>query len=148
MSISANKSRNIMEHIGFPQEAADTICDCTERVSENADFNALLDEFIAHPENIEDVLKRLKALSAELGENEYTMNMCLLVGACPALRERYAEKGIDEEIFWKSIEDMHWKLLECKECEGVWGTFVPGSADSSSKRRALTPITMRSAALS
>jgi hypothetical protein len=95
-------------------------------VSENADFNALLDEFIAHPENIEDVLKRLKALSAELGENEYTMNMCLLVGACPALRERYAEKGIDEEIFWKSIEDMHWKLLECKECEGVWGTFVPG----------------------
>ena len=31
MSISANKSRNIMEHIGFPQEAADTICDCTER---------------------------------------------------------------------------------------------------------------------
>lgn len=126
MSISANKSRNIMEHIGFPQEAADTICDCTERVSENADFNALLDEFIAHPENIEDVLKRLKALSAELGENEYTMNMCLLVGACPALRERYAEKGIDEEIFWKSIEDMHWKLLECKECEGVWGTFVPG----------------------
>lgn len=126
MSISANESRNIMEHIGFPQEAADTICDCTERVSENADFNALLDEFIAHPENIEDVLKRLKALSAELGENEYTMNMCLLVGACPALRERYAEKGIDEEIFWKSIEDMHWKLLECKECEGVWGTFVPG----------------------
>ena len=126
MSISANKSRNIMEHIGFPQEAADTICDCTERVSENADFNALLDEFIAHPENIEDVLKRLKTLSAELGENEYTMNMCLLVGACPALRERYAEKGIDEEIFWKSIEDMHWKLLECKECEGVWGTFVPG----------------------
>ena len=49
MSISANESRNIMEHIGFPQEAADTICDCTERVSENADFNALLDEFIAHP---------------------------------------------------------------------------------------------------
>ena len=93
MSISANKSRNIMEHIGFPQEAADTICDCTERVSENADFNALLDEFIAHPENIEDVLKRLKALSAELGENEYTMNMCLLVGACPALRERYAVAG-------------------------------------------------------
>ena len=32
MSISANKSRNIMEHIGFPQEAVDTIGDCTERV--------------------------------------------------------------------------------------------------------------------
>ena len=85
MSISANKSRNIMEHIGFPQEAVDTIGDCTERVSKNGNFNALVDEFIAHPENLDSVLERLKALSEQLGENEYTMNMCLLLGACPAL---------------------------------------------------------------
>ena len=110
MTVSANESRKIMERIGFPQEAVDTIGDCTERVSENADFNALVDEFIAHPENLDSVLERLKALSEQLGENEYTMNMCLLLGACPALRERYAEKGIDEAIFWKSIEDMRWKL--------------------------------------
>ena len=125
MAVSANESRKIMERIGFPQEAVDTIGDCTERVSENADFNALVDEFIAHPENLDSVLERLKVLSEQLGENEYTMNMCLLLGACPALRERYAEKGIDEAIFWKSIEDMRWKLRECMDCEEVWGTFVP-----------------------
>lgn len=45
MTVSANESRKIMERIGFPQEAVDTIGDCTERVSENADFNALVDEF-------------------------------------------------------------------------------------------------------
>lgn len=44
----------------------------------------------------------------------------------PRAARTLCRKGIDEEIFWKSIEDMHWKLLECKECEGVWGTFVPG----------------------
>lgn len=120
MTVSANESRKIMERIGFPQEAVDTIGDCTKRVSENADFNALVDEFIAHPENLDSVLERLKALSEQLGENEYTMNMCLLLGACPALRERYAEKGIDEAIFWKSIEDMRWKLRECMDCEEVW----------------------------
>ena len=91
MAVSANESRKIMERIGFPQEAVDTIGDCTERVSENADFNALVDEFIANPENLDSVLERLKALSEQLGENEYTMNMCLLLGACPALRERYAD---------------------------------------------------------
>ena len=32
MSISANKSRNIMERIGFPQEAVDTIGGWTGRV--------------------------------------------------------------------------------------------------------------------
>ena len=42
MTVSANESRKIMERIGFPQEAVDTIGDCTERVSENADFNALV----------------------------------------------------------------------------------------------------------
>lgn len=125
MAVSANESRKIMERIGFPQEAVDTIGDCTERVSKNGNFNALVDEFIAHPENLDSVLERLKALSEQLGENEYTMNMCLLLGACPALRERYAEKGIDEAIFWKSIEDMRWKLRECMDCEEVWGTFVP-----------------------
>ena len=91
MTVSANESRKIMERIGFPQEAVDTIGD---RVSENADFNALVDEFIAHPENLDSVLERLKALSEQLGENEYTMNMCLLLGACPALRERYAENNL------------------------------------------------------
>ena len=49
MTVSANESRKIMERIGFPQEAVDTIGDCTERVSENADFNALVDEFITIP---------------------------------------------------------------------------------------------------
>ena len=88
MTVSANESRKIMVRIGFPQEAVDTIGDCTKRVSENADFNALVDEFIAHPENLDSVLERLKALSEQLGENEYTMNMCLLLGACPAQRER------------------------------------------------------------
>lgn len=86
MAVSANESRKIMERIGFPQEAVDTIGDCTERVSKNGNFNALVDEFIAHPENLDSVLERLKALSEQLGENEYTMNMCLLLGACP----RYA----------------------------------------------------------
>lgn len=86
------------------------------------------------------------------------MNMCLLLGACPALRERYAEKGIDEAIFWKSIEDMRWKLHECMDCEEVWGTFVPhwyrgffemtrfGLGRFQFEKRTLTPITMRSAA--
>ena len=33
MTVSANESRKIMERIGFPQEAVDTIGDCTERVT-------------------------------------------------------------------------------------------------------------------
>ena len=125
MTVNTNKIREIMEHIGFPQEAVIAIGESIERLSESADFNSVADEFIAHPENIDDILKRLGLLSKQLGENGYTMNMCLLLCACPALRERYAERGIDEEIFWKSIEDLRWKLRECMDCKGVWGTFVP-----------------------
>ena len=41
MTVSANESRKIMERIGFPQEAVDTIGDCTESVSEKADFHSI-----------------------------------------------------------------------------------------------------------
>ncbi len=126
MSVSANESREIMEHIGFPEEAVEALCACTERASENAEFNRLVEKFIEEPGQLNGILAELKVLSDKMGENEYTMNMCLLLGACPALRERYAEKGIDEEIYWKSIEDLKWKLFECMDCEEVWGTFVPG----------------------
>lgn len=126
MSVNAKESKKIMERIGFPEEAVETIAACTERVENNAEFNALVDEFISNPSELDAIIGRLKTLSEALGENQYTMNTAFLLGACPALREQYAQKGIDEAIFWKSIEDLKWKLIECKNCRDIWGTFVPG----------------------
>lgn len=126
MSVNANESTMIMERIAFPSEAIETIAGCTKRLEGNTEFNALIDEFLAQPSELNTILEQLKALGKKVGENEYTLNMAFLIGACPTLREWYAQKNIDEEIFWKSIEDFKWKLIECKNCEEVWGTFVPG----------------------
>jgi hypothetical protein len=42
------------------------------------------------------------------------------------LRERYIERGIDLEIFKKSMMDLKYKLDECMLVKGVVGNFVSG----------------------
>ena len=40
------------------------------------------------------------------------------------LRELYEAKGISMEIYHNSMMDLKYKLYECKEVHGVWGSFV------------------------
>lgn len=125
MSINTNDIRTLTEKLGFPAEATETLCDCADRMSKNEEFCALVHEFEEEPSTLNSVLERLKPLSDNTGENVYMLNMCLLLSACGKLHERYRDAGISDEIYFKSVEDLKWKLLECRECEEVWGTFVP-----------------------
>ena len=125
MSINTNDIRTLTEKLGFPAEATETLCDCADRMSKSEEFCALVHEFEEEPSTLNSVLERLKPLSDSTGENVYMLNMCLLLSACGILHERYRDAGISDEIYFKSVEDLKWKLLECRECEEVWGTFVP-----------------------
>ena len=40
------------------------------------------------------------------------------------VKVRYEKKGLPVEIYYKSLEDMKWKMLECYEIHGVYGNFV------------------------
>ncbi|NCB92632.1 MAG: hypothetical protein EOM40_08715 [Clostridia bacterium] len=56
--------------------------------------------------------------------SEYTLEFLVLLGCWKILEQRYQEKGMPMEIFTASLKDMHYKLMECKEVYGVYGTFV------------------------
>ena len=58
------------------------------------------------------------------GECEYTVKLLILILMSPHMRELYIRAGIDEEIFYDSLGDLKWKLLECIRMHGVVGTFV------------------------
>ncbi len=45
-------------------------------------------------------------------------------GGCSHPGEAYAQAGLSEEIFWNTFQDLKYKLLECREVQGVWGNFV------------------------
>ena len=39
------------------------------------------------------------------------------------LRRRYRERGIDDAVFLRSMLDLRYKLYECYEAYGIWGSF-------------------------
>ena len=54
-----------------------------------------------------------------LGLNEYTLELLVFICMTPGLERRYAEQGLDRQIYHNSILDLRYKLEECKAVYGV-----------------------------
>ena len=120
-----------MEKIGFPEEARACFAAVLKRLDDEPENGFVFDEIhhdylypTAHELNT--ALERLTALAETMGVDPYTMHMTFLVSCAEVTLLRYRERGIDEGIFWDTMDDFRCKLLECKECKDVWGTFVAG----------------------
>lgn len=115
----------------FPKEACDILEALAKRLDNEPEFGKELDK-IRHSfmfpkaHNIGHYLKKLKELSEEYKANEYTLNLVFLMCCTELLNKRYNDAGVSDKIFWESIKDYKYKMLECMECKGVVGTFVAG----------------------
>lgn len=49
---------------------------------------------------------------------------CSLRLQAERLRENYRAAGLTDELFWDTIADLKFKLIECYDVYGIWGTFV------------------------
>jgi len=58
-----------------------------------------------------------------IGE-DYGAYMAFLVGCLPELRRCYAAAGLPEELFWHTMMDLKYKLMECHTVKGLWGNFA------------------------
>ena len=77
---------------------------------------------------IEDkLLLRLTALAKVMGYSEYTLHFVFLLSLTEELKNQYTLYGIDERVYYETMGDLKYKLLECMECEKVPGTFVAES---------------------
>ena len=124
MNIEWEQAKATMAHLDFPAEAIDTLSACMDRMASHAEFCAQVERFCADPTALRTALAEVKEISAQTGENEYTLDMVLLLGAAPVMREHYRTAGLPDALYWDSIADLKWKLRECHECKDVWGTFV------------------------
>ncbi len=71
---------------------------------------------------------RLIALADEAaavtGIHEYTLELLLFICLSRRLRDIYREQGIDDDLFYRSMLDLRYKLEECKAVKGIVGSFV------------------------
>lgn len=70
-------------------------------------------------------LDYMQSISEKAGIHRYTSDMAVLVSATELLLHVYDENGLPRQLMWDSLEDLRYKLLECKQLHGIWGTFVP-----------------------
>ena len=67
---------------------------------------------------IEDVQKLLPEI------DQYASRLLGWAECIPCLKESYVNNGIDEDIFYHTMQDFVFKIKECRDVHGAFGLFV------------------------
>ncbi len=70
--------------------------------------------------------ENLMQISSKSGISFYTVCFVFVAAASKFMLDDYKRANIKTEIFWQTIEDLKYKLYECKRVKNEWGTFVIG----------------------
>ena len=117
------------EYYGYPHDAAADLLFAEKKLSEQPPlyerFNSLVGAYEKDVNSLnEKMLKDLKGIAEESGVHEYALNMIFYILLTPHLKKQYKIRGITE-LFDNTVLDLKWKLFECFNLYGSWGTFDP-----------------------
>lgn len=122
---------NFMNRYEYPAEAIETFSRVLKRLDAEKEFGDKMDKLVEGylfpwPDSMQEYLNGVVELSKEYNENECTLDFIFLLLCTPTVYDRYMEKGLSEQLYWDTLADMKYKLIECIKCEEVPGTFVAG----------------------
>lgn len=120
---------DFMTECGYEPQDIAFLCDAYEAVIQNAEAKALLEQSIAaYEENYHCDYDAILEAGTQMGDlcgiHPYTTRFLIYLCLTRRLRTLYRDHGIDDEIFWNSMQDLRYKLEECKAVKGVCGSFV------------------------
>lgn len=129
MELSTEFLTGFMEKLEFPEEAKvflGQVSEAFERDKEMyGEMNRIIKQFFSQDyAKFEDVLEKLDNLAQKADIHNYTMHLMFFMYSAQPLKNLYCEAGVSEEIFWNSMLDLRYKLMECYNLHGIWGTFV------------------------
>lgn len=120
-------SRLFWEREGFPQEARQALDLCLDRLERLGKAEALdgIGAFYRGNDFDADLTQPLlEDLALETEISVYTLWLLLLIDQAKTAFGDYKALGVPEQVVWDTFQDLTYKLLECKQVYGVWGTFV------------------------
>ena len=104
----------------FPEEAITAITNAEEIIHDAISFNALVHRFY---ENDESVWTELRDIAQNYDIHSFMADLLLLVHCVPEAKQRYQAAGIVKEIFWDSMKDIRYKMMETHHIHGIWGVY-------------------------
>lgn len=113
----------------YPEEARAVLAEAYDKILENKRASDTFSKILSDYEetcqisvnNIKDDLNEAAELT---GVHEYTVKLLIHILLSKTLRAYYAEKGLDDALWFSAMSDLKWKLIECHIVKDVWGTFV------------------------
>ena len=131
MSHYTDHVKLVMEKLGFPEEAINVFAALEKRLDDEADFGNRLDELNARylcRENekqldCKQLHREIAELADEKGVSPYTLDLLFLLNCTQSLFERYKEESVSESIYWDTMMDLKYKLVECIDCEEAYGVM-------------------------
>lgn len=110
------------KRLGFPAESLPVLEDCLKKIEELAAPElAEICRCLITPE-AGDCLQYMRSVAEKTGIHRYTTDLVVLVYAIRDLQQVYRDKELPEQLLWDSMEDLRYKLYECRQVFGIWGT--------------------------
>ena len=125
-----NYLEGMMRKLEFPEEAIVSLLASFDELQGKKTLDTLLD-FVGKYERDEDYniygsIDVLADAAKADGLPWQPSQMIYYLFLMRHLEDKYEKLGYDKDIYYHSILDMKWKMFECRECDGIWGSNVGG----------------------
>ncbi|MBQ1985989.1 MAG: DUF5596 domain-containing protein [Clostridia bacterium] len=71
-----------------------------------------------------ELVPYMDKVSEMTGLHRHVVDFLFLMASSEQMREDYKAAGLSDELFWETIADLKYKLIECHTVYGIWGMFV------------------------
>lgn len=118
--------RELALELQFPIEAADELESALMRLLDDRMHAASFCEAAKNYLHGDGTLREaaLSAIAEDTDLHPYVLDMVFFLYCAIPLRDIYRTNGFSENLFSDTLADLRYKLAECKQMYGVWGTSV------------------------
>ncbi len=122
---------NFLTEYEFSTKAIYSLLYDYQKISQNKKANELFESVVVMYEKDQLVdydipINAMKEIASTVDVSVYACYFLFYLCLTPHLKELYIQKGISLEIYHSSMLDFKYKLDECYNLHGVYGTEVPG----------------------
>ena len=113
----------------YPEDGAAALFEGYDRIYQNEDSARLFDDILQiYCDNFncdyKNILTKCEEIVTLCGVHEYTVKLLAYICLSRQLRTNYEARGLDLGIWFDSMCDLKYKLIECKLVKGIYGSFV------------------------
>lgn len=110
----------------YPRQAREELITIYDRIMADSALCDILCRAVDIYENdavcdFEEVLALCEELEQSSLMHEYAVNLIFFICLTPHLKERYKKAGIGTDIWFDTVSDLKYKMIECKDINNIWG---------------------------